>query len=361
MKVIVCGGGVMGAATAFFLARRGVAATVVERTGVAAGASGKSGGFLAQNWCDGTPLEPLARRSFMLHAALAAEGFADWGYRRLTTFAGSYDALAPRLNEQSPPSWLTRDVFLERRIGIPATTAQIDPAAFTNALMDAAEASGATLVHGAVGGLEQAPDGKVTGVVVDGQILRADAVVIAMGPWSLNASVWLPIPAAVHGVKGHSLVFDTANIPAEAIFLDVRTGTGVVETPEIFPRPDGTTYVCAISRDGHVPDDPAQVAPDEGAFEQLAEICELVSPALVRDSIIARQVCYRPVTPDGMPLIGVVPGSPGAYIATGHGVWGMLTAPATGEAMAELLIDGDTHAVDIADFDPARLMPIVTH
>ena len=71
MRVIICGGGVIGASIAYFLSRRGIAATVVERTGVACAASGKSGGFLARDWCDGTPLAALARRSFDLHAELA--------------------------------------------------------------------------------------------------------------------------------------------------------------------------------------------------------------------------------------------------------------------------------------------------
>ena len=62
--VIVCGAGVMGAAVAYYLARRGVAVTVVERSGVACAASGKSGGFLALDWCDGSPVGRLARVSF---------------------------------------------------------------------------------------------------------------------------------------------------------------------------------------------------------------------------------------------------------------------------------------------------------
>src|SRR6059058_585895 len=85
-RVVVCGAGVMGASIAYFLARRGVAVTVVERTGVACAASGKSGGFLALDWCDGTPLGPLARASFALHAKLAKELGADYGYRRMDTF-----------------------------------------------------------------------------------------------------------------------------------------------------------------------------------------------------------------------------------------------------------------------------------
>ena len=78
MRVVICGAGVIGASVAYFLACRGIAATVVERSGVACAASGKSGGFLALDWCDGTPLEALARRSFALHAELA-EGWAATG------------------------------------------------------------------------------------------------------------------------------------------------------------------------------------------------------------------------------------------------------------------------------------------
>ena len=71
MDVSICGGGVIGASIAYFFSRRGVSATVIEGTGLACAASGKSGGFLALDWCDGSPLAPLARRSFALHAELA--------------------------------------------------------------------------------------------------------------------------------------------------------------------------------------------------------------------------------------------------------------------------------------------------
>ena len=66
MRVVICGGGVIGACLAYFLSQRQVDTIVVERTGVACAASGKSGGFLALDWCDGSPLEELARRSFAL-------------------------------------------------------------------------------------------------------------------------------------------------------------------------------------------------------------------------------------------------------------------------------------------------------
>src|SRR5260370_6114304 len=99
MRVLICGGGVIGASIAYFLSCRGVAATVIERTGLACAASGKAGGFLALDWCDGTPLEPLARRSFALHARLAEEISGDWGYRHVDTY-GRVGRSAPRANCQ---------------------------------------------------------------------------------------------------------------------------------------------------------------------------------------------------------------------------------------------------------------------
>ena len=74
---------------------RGAEPIVIEPTGLACAASGKSGGFLALDWCDGTPLQALARRSFALHAELAEELDGErWGYRRLDTFGGFASARA---------------------------------------------------------------------------------------------------------------------------------------------------------------------------------------------------------------------------------------------------------------------------
>jgi glycine/D-amino acid oxidase-like deaminating enzyme len=64
------------------------------------------------------------------------------------------------------------------------------------------------------------------------------------------------------------------------------------------------------------------------------------------------------VTADGLPLIGAVPGIEGAYVATGHSVWGMLNAPATGEAMSEMVLAGAAQRVDLAPFAPGRLPPL---
>jgi len=355
MHVLICGGGAMGASIAYFLSRRGISSTVIERTGVACAASGKSGGFLALDWCDGSPLEALARRSFALHAQLAEEIGGDWSYRRMTTYAGFAATRAGRRAAGGGYrlNWVGEDVSLSQRLGGTQTTAQVHPGRFTQALMHAAEPH-AELRLGCVTGILHEGD-RVRCVDVDGETVAGDAVVISMGPWSMLAAAWLPLPA-VFGLKGHSLVFDTgAQVPPEALFLDYREDNGVAHTPEVFPRADGTTYVCAISSESPVPLDPAAVVPDEGAIERLEAMCVRPSPVLARSPILARQACFRPVTRDGLPLIGRVPGLANAYVATGHSVWGILNAPATGEAMAELIVDGAARTVDLAPFDPARM------
>ena len=96
------------------------------------------------------------------------------------------------------------------------------------------------------------------------------------------------------------------------------------------------------------------MTPDPGEIDRLQAICERLSPVFRPERIIARQACFRPVTQDGLPLIGKVPQSDGAYVATGHSVWGILNAPATGEALAELIADGGARSTDLRPFDPAR-------
>ncbi|MGE0718760.1 MAG: NAD(P)/FAD-dependent oxidoreductase [Alphaproteobacteria bacterium] len=354
MRVLICGGGVIGTAIAWFLAARGAQPVVIERAGVACAASGKSGGFLAEDWCDGTPLQQLARRSFALHAELAEGIGRDWGYRRLDTYSGSVGGRHRAGGRRS--AWLAEDVAIERRIGDTATTAQVIPEDFTKGLMRAAEARGGALVNGRVTGIGLTRDGsRVRGAEVDGRLVEGDAIVIAMGPWTLLAAAWLPLPI-VYGLKGHSLIFDTRDdVPAEAMFLEWSGRDGETHSPEIFPRPDGTTWVCAVSSDAALPVDPSQVVPDPGAAERLHEIAAALSPALARAPVLVRQACFRPVARDGLPLMGAVPGVAGAYVATGHNVWGILNAPATGEAMADLILDSVTRAVDLTPFAPGRM------
>ena len=354
--VIVGGAGVVGASVAYFLARRGVAVTVVERSAVACAASGKSGGFLALDWCDGSPLGPLARASFALHAALAKEIGADYGYRRMDTFmlaarekgtpAGGHRVAAPR--------WLDGSGVVTATLGSTETTAQVTPARFTAALLDAAQDRGARLRIALVEDVARR-DGAASGIVTaEGETIEGDAVVLAMGPWTGRLAPRLRLPG-VYGLKGYSVTLAAPDVPAHALFVDYRTGDGRALEPEIFPRPEGEVYVCGMADPAPLPDSPEGVEVNADSCAVLARAVGRISTALAEARIVRRQACYRPVTDDGLPLIGRVPGLRGAYVATGHGPWGILNAPATGLALAELVADGAPSLVDLRAFDPARL------
>jgi glycine/D-amino acid oxidase-like deaminating enzyme len=357
MRVTICGGGVIGACTAYFLARRGVDVVVVERTEVACAASGNAGGFLALDWCGDSPLDALARRSFALHAELAGDVAADCGYHRTSAYSGRIPRdRESRRHTPAALDWLADGIAISHRIGTPETTAIVNPRKFTRAMMRAAQENGVRLHPGQVTGVV-CNESIVKAIELEGSVIETDAVVIAMGPWSGLAAEWLPLPH-VFGQQSPSIVYDTGtDVPADALFLEYRDGSGGELSVEVFPRADGSTHICALSGAAPLPLDPADVAPKPDVIERLRSICERLSPAFRRERIVAKQACFRPITRDFVPLIGRVPGIAGAYVATGHNVWGILNAPATGEAMSELIVDGKAHTLDLSPFDPGRFPP----
>src|SRR5580658_3875474 len=135
MRAVILGGGVIGTSIAYRLASRGADVTVIERSAIACAASGKSGGFLALDWCDGTRLMHLARRSFELHAKLAEDLGGDWGYRRMTTYAGMVGRPSIRPPRSTLPGWTSPEVEINGRLGSATTTAQVNPAAFAAGMM----------------------------------------------------------------------------------------------------------------------------------------------------------------------------------------------------------------------------------
>ena len=79
-----------------------------------------------------------------------------------------------------------------------------------------------------------------------------------------------------------------------------------------------------------------------------------VSSELQAAPVEAQQACHLPTFADGVPVIGAVPGVPGAFVASGGGCWGILCGPATGLALSELILDGAATSVDITPFSPQR-------
>ncbi|KAI8535038.1 hypothetical protein RHMOL_Rhmol10G0144100 [Rhododendron molle] len=363
-RVVVCGGGVIGVCTAYFLAGKGAAVTLIEQSSIACAASGKSGGFLALDWCDGGPLSSLARASFNIHRSLAQQldGPQSYGYRPLTALSLSLtEPFSQTINPTHPlPSWVDGRAKNPRVIGTTETTAQVQPELFTKTVLARAVGEyGVKVVKGKVEGVE-VEGGRVKGVVVEegGRRVGGDAVVLAMGPWSGKFELLSSI-FRVYGLKAHSVVLeprDPGAISAHALFLSYYpAGGGKALDPEVYPRPSGEVYVCGMSAEVEMPDDPDQVVGNPDSIAMLKRVAKTVSSHLAEEATVkVEQACFLPCTDDSLPIIGEVPGVKGCYVATGHSCWGILNGPATGAAVAELVVDGEASIVDLSPFSLAR-------
>ncbi|XP_062102636.1 putative oxidoreductase C1F5.03c [Humulus lupulus] len=372
-RVVVCGGGVIGVCTAYFLAKNGAAVTLVEKSSVACAASGKAGGFLALDWCDGGPVSSLARASFNLHRSLSEEldGPQYYGYRPVDTLSLT---VTETQNENPPsgsrssgrsslPSWVDGTTARgPRTIGTVETTAQVHPQLFTRTLISkAVESYGVEVVMGKVERVE-AEEGRVNSVVLEGgRVVESDAVVLALGPWCGKFEL-LSSLFRVSALKAHSIVLEPKEpglITPHALFLSFYPSNGGKPLdPEVYPRPTGEVYVCGMSAEEDVPEDPEQIVGKPESIQVLKTVAGSVSSHLREGEaqVKAEQACFLPCTDDGVPIIGEVPGIKGCYVATGHSCWGILNGPATGAAMAELVLEGRAAIVDLSPFSPARFV-----
>lgn len=248
-RVVVCGGGVIGVCTAYFLSKKGAAVTLVEQSSIACAASGKAGGFLALDWCDGTPVGELARASFNLHRSLAEEldGANLYGYRPLDTLSititerrSSSSSPSASVKHSSLPSWIDRPIESPRTIGSTKSTAQVHPQLFCRALI--AKATGVEVVIGKVEKIAKGDGGFEAVVLEGGRVIKADAVVMAMGPWSAKFGLLSSI-FKVSGLKAHSIVLKPKQpdaITPHALFLSYyAVDGGKPMDPEVYPRPTG--------------------------------------------------------------------------------------------------------------------------
>lgn len=380
-NVVICGAGVIGTSIAYHLAKLGVPSRIIDPIGLAPAASGKAGGFLALDWNAG-PLDELSRRSFYLHEQLAQDlDLGDTCYRRLRCEAvavdGSDRVFQPsqkKLQGLNGIDWADVGVVGSRCLGTTETIAQTHPKVFVEALWREAEKLGCEMLIHHVDDVQLSSDGKsVTGVKISqrknsdekvslstlhaspdeqdpsaAEVIPADVVIIAMGPWSSRIKS-LPVPQ-MYGQKYHSAILRPKRVLDQAVFFQ---GFG---DPEVYPRPDGDVYVCGY------PDSPVIVQEEPGSVEVRSEVVdrlinvagklstELAEAEVVREKCSS---CHLPVTANGMPTMGPFSGVKGAFIATGHSCWGILNAPATGEAMADLIVKGETSHVDLRPFFPS--------
>lgn len=365
--VIVCGGGVIGSAIAYYLAEQGIGAHLIESHAIARAASGFAAGIISAPLVaePRTPYERLQKLSFELHGHLAAELPAksgiDYGYALcpMLNLAES-DADERMLRSASkhlpttgvPVRWVPAEEvpevcpWIDRPVRgglLNEKSAELDPRSFTEALLAAAKRNGATTRAGRVTGV-QTRDGAVTGISVGTETLTAQKVVFAMGPWTRSVSEWLDVPVPVSPLKGQILRMRLSGGHHRVGFMDP-------EGNYLIPKRSGLVF--AGTTEEEVGFDDSTTAEARSQIQRFAE--RHVSRAEGAD-VVEHTACLRPMSRDEMPIIGPVPGIEGAYLATGHGRSGILLATGTGKSMAELIAGGRSQCLDLAPFDPSRFV-----
>ncbi|KAI9673083.1 MAG: hypothetical protein M1829_004397 [Trizodia sp. TS-e1964] len=383
-EIIIIGGGIIGSTTAYFLTRHPAydpsihQITLIEATSIASGASGKAGGLLAL-WAYPSCLVHL---SFKLHAELAQEhsGAEKWGYRTLHCAQISATARPPQkrgdkaraaLEARGVPAaidWvLPHLVTSYEEMGTPETTAQVHPFEFTTAMAELAQEAGVRIVLGSVTAVSQR-HGAVCSVTYRDKLsseevtLPASTTVLAAGPWSPTLLPAAPISA----LRAHSVTIEPARpVSAYALFTEIRTlpseghGRGKVVSPEIYPRPKNSVYVCGEG-DTLVPL-PAStelVECNEARCGDIVDQVALLSDELRDGKVTARQACYLPVVEgpgSSGPLVGET-GVKGLLLAAGHSCWGIQNGPATGKLISEFVFDGRAVSADISSLDPRKYL-----
>ena len=433
--------------TAYYLTRAGVSdVVVIEREGVASGASGYSAGMLTPySGSNDAGLLALSGASLKLHAELAEElpritgidhGYDMVPYLRCAFAETGFDVarqfMEDRVADGLDAEWLTGDEarevcdWLSEEVEGACLTAiepSVDSRLLTQSALKAAEMGGARLVDGEVVGLHPHPDplpsrergsastpappsesgntdplvlrsergnanplpldaqggveggldkprermnplrhaalaaspfcsrkkGRSEGVTLaDGTTVEADAVVLAMGPWSKSANDWLGFEITVEPQKGELLYIDEAKagMSKPPVTMHNMDDGGV-----IFPRRLSPTILGATKEGGRGFDR----EPSDYAWEFIIPRVQRLSARIDRSLVSHQTACLRPMPADGKPFVGLAPGWDNVYIASGHWSEGVHYGPLTGKSIAELITDGAT-STDISAIDAGRLL-----
>lgn len=344
---IVIGGGVIGCATAYYLASRGIRSVLLERRGIATEASGANAGVVGASV--GIPgltlahtkkgLELLARDAEELgrpvelvrqgRVSLAANE-AEWA--EVQDFAATRQAggvethllSADELRQLEP-------AVASGFIGAAYTPSDghVNPFLLTHAYAAAAKRLGAEIRLGAEAiRLEVADDG-VTGVLTQTGLIAARRVVVAAGAWSGSLLAPLGIRIPVRPGRGQMLV--TESLPP----LTARA----LRTPQIGIRQDVHGHVLVGSAVEDVGYNREVTLP---VLSQFCRLAAAVVPALRDARIIRTWAGLRPMTPDSLPIIDTVAGVDGLLLAAGHSRTGLTYAAVSAWLLTQLVTESRT-------------------
>jgi len=367
--ILVVGGGVIGCAIAYELAKAGLAVTLVERGTPGCEASSAGAGMLAPQ-AESSAASPrlgLGLASKALYADLALElrerigldieyetggnlhCFLDEGDEAVGRAACAWQreaGLKAELLSRADALALEPDLSPEVRgaLFLPEDHWVNNPRLVT-ALAGAAALEGVRFITGEATAFLRAGD-RVTGAQVGEDQIRAAVVVLAAGAWSgqLAATAGLRLP--VGPVRGQIVCLE--GIPRRHRHLLH------IKDHYLVSRVNGEILIGAsVEWAGFAKQVTAEYV--RSALDAAIRL----APALARLPIKATWAGFRPWAPDELPIIGAWPGLDGLVVATGHFRNGILLAPITGRLIRELLVD-HAPSLDLTPFLPDRFAREVT-
>ncbi len=360
--VVILGGGIIGVSTLYHLAKRGVAAVLLERRKIASGTTWHAAGIVGQ-LRDSTAQTELGKYTARLFRDLEEETGQATGYKpngtinlalgavRHEQLLRSHDhaarmgietfMLSPQELKEKWPWIETSDV---RSAFFVPSNGQVNALDVTNAMIKGAKAAGAKVFENTLVEELILRDGKVVGVRTDRGEIATSKVLLAGGMWShLFAKahgVTVPLHATEHfyivteplsGLPGTQPIL---NIAEERTYWKEDTGKLLIGSFEAHGKPYGANGIPADFEFDELPFDMDHVEPClEKMFSRM--------PALADMGIQTFFNGPESFTPDGRPYLGPSGEVAGLYVATGMNSNGILNSGGVGLTMAEWLIDGE--------------------
>jgi D-amino-acid dehydrogenase len=365
MKIVIIGGGVLGASAAFHLAGTDTRVTVIDEH--LDGRATAAGAGIICPWVSGVE-DPVFYRLYAsggeyypdLIASLAAAGEADLGFRRTGAMMVSNDpreldwieqsARARRAVAMGEVSRLSpaeaRALFPPLEAGLGAVHvaggARVDGRLLAAALLRAAERLGATVRCGrAVLAVEA---GRAVGVDIGGERLAADRVIVTVGAWA--GELWRPLglELPVQPQRGQIVHLRLDGWDTDHWPVILPPGSHY-----IVPFDAGRIVIGATRETGAGFDYRVTAA---GQSEVLSEALR-IAPGLGAATMIETRVGFRPVGAEVRPLLGWVRGIEGLAIGNGLGAAGLTIGPFAGRLLADL-VTRQAGLMDLKPFDPMR-------
>jgi len=373
-RVVIIGGGVMGAATAFFLARNhGMRPVVLERDPTYRQASSAlSASSIRQQFSSAINIQ-LSQQSLAFLRRIDAElrvddpisiGLAEPGYLFLATAAGA-ETLRSNHRVQSDCGaqvallakdelctrfpWLNADDIALGSLGL-AGEGWFDGYAVLQALRRKAQALGVQFEARTATRLVTRHDRVGTVQCADGTTFDCDDLVIAAGAWSAPLAAQLGFDLPVRARKRDVFVF-TAPAQLDACPL-------IIDPGGVWFRPEGRGFICGAPPRGDDLDDVPLDAIDHGLFDELIwpRLAHRVPAFEALRVVNAWAGYYELNTFDQNGIVGRLPTSDNAFVVCGFSGHGMQQAPAVGRAVAELIATDAYQTLDLAPLSPQRLL-----